>query len=73
MVIGAVLAAGFVKSKLGGFNKSNAFSAVPKGEYFAVWKIAELTGLSEYKVVHALRKLKRQGKVWENAGLYMFV
>ena len=72
MVIGAIVAAGFVKSKLGGMNKLSVFNKVPKGEYFAVWKIAEITGLSEHKVVQALYKLKKQGKVWENAGLYMF-
>ena len=72
MVIGAVAVVGFVKSRMGGFNKPSPFKDVPKGQYFAISKIAKLTGLSEHKVVQALHSLKTQGKVWENSGLYMF-
>ena len=73
IVIAAVLAVGLAKSQIGGANRTNSLSNIPKGEYFTICQIAKLSELSEHQVVKALYKLKKQGKVWENAGLYMFV
>jgi len=72
IVIGAVLAVGFAKSKIGGFSMRGNYNNVPKGRYFTVYQIAEYAGVSEFEATKALRKFLKQGKVWNNAGLYMF-
>tara|TARA_Y100001980_G_C14178664_1_gene50666 strand:- start:219 stop:455 length:237 start_codon:yes stop_codon:yes gene_type:complete len=72
MVLGTILAVGFLKSKTGEMNKKDPFKNVPKGQYFTIFEIAKFTGMSEYKIIQSLYALKRDGKVWENAGLYMF-
>ena len=72
IVIGAVLAVGFAKSKIGGFNLRGNYNNVPRGRYFNVVEIAKYAGVSEFEATKALRKFLKQGKVWNNAGLYMF-
>ena len=72
IVIGAVVAVGFAKSKLGGSNLRGNYNNVPRGEYFTVHQIAQYAGVSEFEATKALRKFLKQGKVWNNAGLYMF-
>lgn len=72
IVIGAVVAVGFAKSKLGGFNMYGNYNNVPRGEYLTVYQIAQYAGVSEFEATKALRKFLKQGKVWNNAGLYMF-
>lgn len=72
IVIGTVIAIGFAKTKIGGLSMYGNYNNVPKGEYFTVHQIAQLAGVSEFEAVKALRKFLKQGKVWNNAGLYMF-
>jgi hypothetical protein len=72
IVIGAVIAIGFAKGKMGGFNMYGRYNNVPRGEYFTVHQIASYAGVSEFEATKALRKFLKEGKVWNNAGLYMF-
>jgi hypothetical protein len=46
---------------------------VQKDEWLQLWEVAEQQGISEYKAFKLLNKLKKQGKVWENNGLWMIV
>jgi len=72
IVIGAVLAVSFAKAKIGGLSMHGNYNNVPRGEYFTVHQIAQFAGVSEFEAVKALRKFLKQGKVWNNAGLYLF-
>lgn len=46
---------------------------VQKGVWLPLWEIAEQAGISEFKALKLLNRLKKQGKVWEDNGYWMIV
>ena len=78
ILIGSLIGVGLVKSNFGGLNRQDDIKKhirsillnTPKDEYFSISKIAKMANISEFNARKALIKMKREGLVWEDFGLF---